>query len=195
MVQARMRETRELKWVRTRKTIPDSLGAVRGPDAARTRTARGGFSLLEVVLSLAILGGSMAVLGEAVRLAMENARVARDLTDAQLYCESKMAELEAGILTTDPVTDAQIEPMMDSSLESGGLSQDTGWLYSIETEVVDDQGLVLVYLSVYQDPATVKKPVTFTMSRMFLDESMISTDSSTTESTDTMASEEEGTSS
>lgn len=118
----------------------------------------------------------MAVLGEAVRLGMENARVARDLTDAQLYCESKMAELEAGFLTTDSVTDMPIESMAESTLESSGELADTGWLYSVQSQLIDDEALMLVTISVQQDPATVAKPVTFTMTRMFLDESLISTE-------------------
>ncbi len=166
-----------------RQAVSHGVGAdTQRSNATRSRRAAGrsGFSLLEVVLSLAILGGSMAVLGEAVRHGMDNARIARDLTDAQLYCESKMAELEAGLITLDPVSDAPIEPMTDSSLESSALDDEVIWLYSIETEMVDE-GLVLVYLSVYQDPSLVKKPVTFTLTQMFLDESAISTETATEE--------------
>jgi type II secretory pathway pseudopilin PulG len=140
---------------------------------ARTRLAEG-FSLLEIILSLTILGGAMAVLGEAVRNGMENARIARDTTDAQLYCESKMAELAAGLLTTDAVSDMPIEPMYDSLLESGATS-DTGWLYSIDSEMIDENGLIQVWVTVSQDPTTVKTPVSFTMTRMVLDESLVST--------------------
>ncbi len=143
--------------------------------------ARAAFSLLEVVLSLAILGGAMAVLGEAVRNAMENARIARDLTDAQLFCESKMAELEAGLLTTDPVSDMPIEPLSESMLESTSDPEDVTWLYSVVTDLVDDEGLVLVCITVSQDPDTVKTPVSFSMTRMVLDESMISTETTTEE--------------
>ncbi len=107
---------------------------------------------------------------------MENARVARDLTDAQLYCESKMAELEAGFLSTDSVSDVPIEPMADSVLESGTDSTDTGWFYSIQSELIDEQGLVQVYVTVHQDPTTVTKPVTFTITQMILDESLMSTE-------------------
>lgn len=161
---------------RTKRRLQARRGT-RFPD----RAARTGFSLLEIILALAILGGAMVVLGEVVRNGMENARIARDLTDAQLFCESKMAELQAGFLTTDAVSDMPIEPMADSILESDTDSSEIEWLYSIDSEVIDDQGLVQVYVSVYQDPATVKKPVTFTITRMILDESMITTE--TTEDT------------
>ena len=142
---------------------------------------RKAFSLLEVILALAILAGSMAVLGEAVRHGLENARVVRDLTDAQLYCESKMAELEAGFLTTDSVSDMPIEPMAESILESSSESTETEWFYSVASELVDEEGLMSVSVSVYQDPTVVKKPVTFTMTRLFLDESQMT--SGTTEDT------------
>lgn len=142
---------------------------------------RAAFSLLEVVLSLAILAGAMAVLGEAARNALENARIARDLTDAQLYCESKMAELEVGLITTDAVSDMPIEALSDSTLESTSDPQDITWLYSVETELVDDEGLVLVRITVEQDPESVKTPVSFTLTRMVLDESMISTETTSEE--------------
>ncbi len=149
--------------------------ACRGVQALRRRRQKG-FSLLEVVLSLAILGGSMAVLGEVVRHSMENARVARDLTDAEFYCESILAEIEVGLRTTDPVSDEPIEPLSESTLAATTLSGETGWLCSIESEPIDEEGLVLLSVSVSQDPSRVKKPVTFTLTRMFLDQSQMSTD-------------------
>lgn len=142
-----------------------------------------GFSLLEIILSLTILGGAMAVLGEAVRSGMHNARIARDLTDAQLYCESKLSEIEAGLLTTDPVTDVPIEPMQDSVLESSTDSFETGWLYSIESQVIDEAGLVQVAVTVSQDPAITKDPVRFTLTRLILDESLMTSTETTTEET------------
>ena len=53
------------------------------------------------------------------------------------------------------------------------LTQD--WI-RIAAEPVSEEGLLLVYLSVYQDPNTVKKPVTFSMTRIMLDESLMTTE-------------------
>ena len=169
------------------KTSPRTVSAASPvPRRARKRVRpsgriRAAFSLLEVILSLAILAGAMAMLGEVARNALENARIARDLTDAQLFCESKMAELEAGMITTDPVSKMPIEALSDSTLESTSDPQDITWLYSVETELIDDEGLVQVRITVEQDSESVKTPVFFSMTRMVLDESMISTETTTEE--------------
>ena len=55
-----------------------------------------GFSLLEIVLALAILAGTLAALGEVMRSASQSAALASDETQAQLLAESVMAELLAG---------------------------------------------------------------------------------------------------
>ena len=56
------------------------------------------FSLLEVILALAILAGAVAVFSELSRGALENAGTARDLARAELLCESKLAEIAAGLI-------------------------------------------------------------------------------------------------
>ena len=73
----------------------------------RRRMARpqySGLSLLEVMLALAILGGALAVIGELTRLGARSAETARDLTRAQRYCENKMAEVSAGLVTPQAIT-------------------------------------------------------------------------------------------
>ena len=57
---------------------------------------RRGFSLMEVILSIAILASATVLLGELTRFGMRNAAIARDLTQAQLLCESKLNEIVAG---------------------------------------------------------------------------------------------------
>ncbi len=55
-----------------------------------------GFSLLEVVLALAILAGALAALGEVMRLGDENASAAADETRAEMLAESVMSEILVG---------------------------------------------------------------------------------------------------
>mgnify|MGYP000953372854 CR=1 FL=1 len=137
----------------------------------RQSSRRIGFSLLEVILALAILAGAVAVLGEVARQGLDTARIARDLTHAQFLCESQMAQIEAGLVEPDPVDRAQIE----------GISQDSsqaGWLYSVETESTDIDGLIAVRVTVTQDMPEEKRPVRCSMVRWMQDPNATSSGSS-----------------
>jgi general secretion pathway protein I len=125
---------------------------------------RGGFSLLEVVLALAILTGSIVVLGEAIRLGARSAEVARDSTQAQLLCEAKMDEISAGITPPDPVQQVPFDCVVGDG--------DVGWVYSITQELTEEQGLDLVCVTVTQDLPLEKQPVSFSLFRWIPDPSM-----------------------
>jgi hypothetical protein len=138
------------------------------------KPVRKAFSILEVVLSLAILGGAVAVAGELARIGIENARIARDLTYAQLLCESKMAEIAAGIEASDPVQGVSFE----TTSERG----DIDWLYSIESEPLDDVALIAVRVTVYKDLPPQSKPISFSMNRWLIDSESETTDLGTGDS-------------
>ena len=128
---------------------------------------RDAFSLLEVILALAILTGSIAVLGEVARLGMRNALIARETTRAQLLCESKLAEISARIIVPDPVQDV---PFQTYGAEEGTVDEAAeGWLYSIDIGDVDADGLVAVCVTVTQDIPPEKRPVRFQLTRWILD--------------------------
>jgi prepilin-type N-terminal cleavage/methylation domain-containing protein len=118
--------------------------------------APSGFSLLEVILALAILVGAIAVIGELIATGTRAAGAARDLTQAQLLCESKLNEITAGILIPDPVQGAPIETDME-------------WLYSIDLFPSDQNGIVAVKVTVYQDLPVERRPVTFSLVRWLQD--------------------------
>jgi type II secretory pathway pseudopilin PulG len=126
------------------------------PPGRSKRTARAGFSLLEVVLALTILVGAIAVLGELVRLGTTNAGNARDLTQAQLLCESKMAEISAGLLVPEVVQGAPCE-------------YDPEWLYSIDIQPTDMPGLVALRVTVFQDLPLNQRPAEFSLVRWMQD--------------------------
>ena len=123
---------------------------------------RRGFSLLEVILALAILAGALAVLGEITRQSLRNADYARDVTRAELLCESKLAEILTGASTTDPVQNAVLETDEDNR----------NWLYSVSTEAVDDLGLLAVTVSVTYDSSSGTPPPAAAITRWMIDPNM-----------------------
>jgi general secretion pathway protein I len=124
------------------------------------RRCRDGFSLLEVILALAILLGAIAVLGELVRLGTESAAAARDLSVAQLLCESKLAELAASETLPQAVNSAAFEP------EYLGAE---GWLYSLAIDSLPEQGLYSVRVTVTEDRPLAERPATCELVRWMRD--------------------------
>lgn len=118
---------------------------------------RDGLSLLEVILSLAILGLSLALVGEYVRMGTRSAEIARDLTLAQILCESKMAELAT-----------QAEPLQ--AVTSAPLDEFGEWVYSVEVAESPEPGLAMVRVTVQQDvQQTMRQPLSFTLTRWMID--------------------------
>lgn len=131
-----------------------------------------GFSLLEVILALAILAGAIAVLGEVTRMGMRNARVARNTTKAQLLCETKMAEITSGLTPATPVHGAAFDGLAVTGQTSGiaaAAADENQWIYSIDTMNLDEDGLMIVTVAVSQDPNLVKRPVQVKLVRWILD--------------------------
>lgn len=106
-----------------------------------------GFSLLEVVLALAILAGSLAALGEVMRLGDENAAAAADEARAAMLAESVMSELLVGARQVANVSGAALP-----------LEDDPPWVASIEVQATDYQELVAVRVSIVQQLPPEQEP-------------------------------------
>lgn len=116
------------------------------------------FTLLEVILAIAILAAALAALGEVVRLSGENANAARDLSRAQLLAASKIAEIASGAvqLTTVPRTALDIEA-------------DPPWVYQVDLTDTIAEGLIAVHVTVEQDRPEVEQPIRFQLVRWMPD--------------------------
>ncbi len=123
-----------------------------------------GFSLLEVILALTILAGVMVVLGEVARQGMESARIARDLTYAQTICDSLMAELASGLIYPEIVDQAPVDEICDPA--------QTGWVYSMDVESTEIEGLLAVRITVSQALPPEKRPVQCSLVRWIQDPDM-----------------------
>ena len=133
---------------------------------------RRGFSLLEVILALAILAGAVAVLGEVARHAMRNAQVARDSSRAQLLCETKMAEICAALAPLDSVDGAPLEQPDDQGQPE--------WFYSVQADSIDQEGLMTVRVTVTHRRSPDERPLEISLVRWIVDPHAGSTASPTT---------------
>jgi type II secretory pathway pseudopilin PulG len=128
-------------------------------------------TIIEVLLALALLGGTVAMIGELARLAFQNARQARDLIQAELLAESFLAKVQLGILPMEPVFNApvsnytsQTDFVEDTHAVSAGNVNDVLWFYSIEIVAVEvgvgefDDYLVEIAVTVCQNVADMQRP-------------------------------------
>jgi general secretion pathway protein I len=113
-----------------------------------------GFTLLEIILALAILAGSLAALGEVMRLADQNAAMTRDETQAQMLATSIMEELVSGARALTANSPAQFDPNWDPQ-----------WLYSIAIEDTGYEELVAVRVMVEQQLEERLQPARFELVR------------------------------
>ena len=64
-----------------------------------SRQAQAGFTLMEILVSITILGLSMVAINGLVSIGARNAREAQVLTTAQFLAESKLSEVKTGLLS------------------------------------------------------------------------------------------------
>ncbi|MFV2065751.1 MAG: prepilin-type N-terminal cleavage/methylation domain-containing protein [Pirellulales bacterium] len=115
------------------------------------------FTLLEVVLALAILAGSVVALGQVIHLAARAASETNHLTQAELLAASKLAEITSGIVALDPVTNA--------SLDIG-----REWTYSLSVEPSGIDGVIAVRVTVVRGLGGADASEQFSLVRWVLDE-------------------------
>jgi type II secretory pathway pseudopilin PulG len=127
-------------------------------------------TLLEIILSLGILAGALAVIANLSRLSTMSAVSARDTTQAQFLCESVMAQLMSGIIEFESVYDAPLLDFPDTGASNPNDSYDYKWVYSIEINSIDDYGLLEVIVTVTQYlPNSPRTPVSCRLVRWMLD--------------------------
>ena len=126
------------------------------PSATRIPQARTGLSLLEVLLAIAILGGAMIVITQLLNLGYRSAIEARMRTEAALLCDTKMAELAAGVL-----------PLSGTSGEA--IEENPNWNYSVSVENASQVGLLAVTVTVAQNNVGNQTPMSLSIVRLMPD--------------------------
>jgi prepilin-type N-terminal cleavage/methylation domain-containing protein len=127
------------------------------PGALRFATAGispSGFTLLEIIISLAILAGSLAALGEVIRSATQSGTMAEYETRAQILAASIMDELVAGSRDLVAVDGAVLDT-----------TDDPPWVYSVEIGTTNYEELVAVRVRVEQQLEARLRPARFELAR------------------------------
>lgn len=91
------------------------------------------FTLMEVIIALAVLGMSMVAIGTLIQIGGQNALQARLLTTAQFLAETKLSEIKAGIIA--PTATGPIPFPVTETMEP--------FQYTIRSQAIDSQGMLL----------------------------------------------------
>ena len=115
---------------------------------------RKGLSLLEVILAIAILGVSMAVLYQMLGVGYRSAIETRARTDANILLDTKMAEVAAGVIPLENAGGVEI-------------AENPDWEYSVDVAEADQIGLLSVTVTVQQ--TEVARPLAISVVRFMAD--------------------------
>jgi general secretion pathway protein I len=157
----------------------------------RTPDRRRAFSLLEVVLALAILTIALTACLQLVDLGMRHAREARDLTRAQEICESVLGLITSGVLDVNDVQGSQqsVAHIWSAAGLPSGMGdldleiEEDDWWCTVLAEPSDVPDVLKVTVTVSEKSA-LASPVEFTLVRWLIDpvyeQSLAETSSTTT---------------
>ena len=126
----------------------------RKSSSSQSSGRRKGLSLLEVILSIAILGTSMAVIYQMLGVGYRSAIEVRARTDGNIFVDTKMAEVAAGVLPLESANGVLIEENPD-------------WEYSVDVSDAEQNGLLSVVVTVQQN--NVENPVAISVVRLMAD--------------------------
>lgn len=122
--------------------------------------SRFGMSLLEVVLALAILAMSAAILAQITRTATDNGLIAHRLATAQILAESKMAEVVTGAI---PLQGAVGWMPITDTVPRGT------WYFQLQTESAARKDMVGIRLSVTDQAGVDENKEVFYIVRWMID--------------------------
>lgn len=104
---------------------------------------RNGFSLLELMLSLAILGGSLAILSRIVDTGVSAAIESRSLAQARMACQAKLSEV-----LMDTASGIQPQTVVSVPMTSFDSSSTSPMDYSVEVALASLDGLLTIRVTI-----------------------------------------------
>ena len=119
------------------------------------KRARRGLSILETMLAIAILGGTLAALGELVRVGTRAAERCQEITLGQMLCENLVNECVIG--------------MRPLAASSGSFPDYPDWQYSVDVQPVSEQGGLVAVIATVAHPDGSPNPFSYQLMRWTID--------------------------
>jgi len=113
--------------------------------ASATSRIPQGFSLLEVLLAMGILFGSLAVLSQLASIGIDHLGRAETSSTSVRLCQNKLGEVLAGI---QPLKDIADEPLLE----------DADWSYSVKIQSLEPLPMLEVQVQVARISDVERKP-------------------------------------
>lgn len=117
---------------------------------------RKGLSLLEVIVSIAILGAATTLIANVIFVGSRSAGRVRWSSEAQLLGDTKMAELSAGVL-----------PLQSSGLSV--IAENPRWSWSVEVGAAPINGLLVAIVNIQPTDDSGDPRQRFTLTRWLPD--------------------------
>ena len=131
----------------------NKTSVTRGKKPRSGADRRSGLTLFEVLLSLAIFVGAMSVIGLLTGNGLRAAVRARLQTEAVLRCQTKLAEVLAGVERAEPVIHQRFE-------------DDERWFWSLSVDDTETRGLAKLEMTVQRVSDEKMGEISYTLVRL-----------------------------
>lgn len=142
------------------------------PIAPRTVQNRCGLTLLEVLISLSIFLGALTALSQLIGIGSRAAVQSQLRTQAIIKCQSKLAEVLAGVQPMEPVS------------QSGFDDDNENWKWSLNVEPGDYENLLKLTVLVQYAGDSESVSTSYQLTRQVRDPAMLLDAANTVESSD-----------
>jgi len=132
---------------------------------------RSGLTLLEVLISLSIFLGALAAIGQLIGIGSRAALQAQLRTQAIMKCQSKLAEVLAGVQPMESVTQAAFE------------EDDDNWKWSLDVAPGAYENLLMLTVSVTYSGTSEMVSTSYQLTRQVRDPAMLLDAANTVQST------------
>lgn len=129
------------------------------PQGAPRCKVSAGFTLLEVVIAVAVLLGAITALFQLINVGHRSSIQSKLRSDAVLIAETKMNEAVGGIIEMQSSSEEELEDY-------------PGWLWSLTVDDAGLDGLLQVTVTVRRDTTDVSAEHEYSMTRLLRDPQM-----------------------